>query len=47
MLGARKKIAGVPKNNPLLASIDGSLNAADEAPQELPLHARPFVFPKA
>ena len=32
---AGKNLAGVPKNNPLLAPINGSLNAEAEALQEL------------
>lgn len=44
---AGKNLAGVPKNNPLLALINGSLNAEAEALQEPQLHARPLVFPKA
>ena len=44
---AGKNLAGVPKNNPLLAPINGSLNAEAEALQEPQLHARPLVFPKA
>lgn len=46
---AGKNLAGVPKNNPQLAPINGSLNAEAEAEalQEPQLHARPLVFPKA